>query len=290
MIELRIEAFLREIRRLRFRPACHCEQAREAVAPPVPRLLPNPPFGVTVWAWFLVQVFPHFRPRAAAGLDLAALGLRVSAGTLSRGLGGLGKLFEPLVLAIRARQEGAAVAHADETSWSVQMLDSKGERARHWLWVCLAAGTVSMRILPTRGTLSAKELLGAFGHDGPAVVVCDRWSACKALVKQVEGEVRLAFCWAHQRRDFRRVGTAFADLEGWSDGRLFHLARLRREEWQPALPLERQPAEFQALQRQLQGELAELFRQARAAVYPVVLSGRNWWCGLRSGTRSKSRA
>ena len=30
--------------------------------------------------------------------------------------------------------------------------------------------------------------------------------------------------------------------------------------------------------------------KARPAVYPVVLSGRNWWCGLRSGTRSKSRA
>ena len=30
--------------------------------------------------------------------------------------------------------------------------------------------------------------------------------------------------------------------------------------------------------------------ELRPAVYPVVLSGRNWWCGLRSGTRSKSRA
>ena len=279
VIELRTEAFLREIRRLRFRPACQCEQASEAVAPPVPRLLPNSPFGVTVRAWFLVQVFAHFRPRAAAVRDLAALGLRVPAGTLSRGLGGLGKLFEPLVAAIRARQEGAAVAHADETSWSVQMLDSKGGRARHWLWVCLAAGTVRMRILPTRGTLSAKELLGAFGRDGPAVVACDRWSACKALAKQVEGEIRLAFCRARQRRDFRRVGTAFADLEGWSDGwlervgRLFHLARLRREAWQPALPLERQPAEFQSLQRQLQGELAELFRQAREEGLQAV---RDW--------------
>ena len=102
MIELRTEAFLREIRRLSFRPACNCEQASEAVAPPVPCLLPNLPFGVTAWARFLVQVFAQFRPWAAAASALAARGLRVRAGTLSRGLRGLGEPLEPLATATRA--------------------------------------------------------------------------------------------------------------------------------------------------------------------------------------------
>ena len=100
-------------------------------------------------------------------------------------------------------------------------------------------------------------------------MIRDRWSACKALARALAGRIAPAFCWARQRRDFRRVGTSFPELEDWADGwlerigELFALNRRRREAWRPGLPAERQSAEFRALQRQLESAPADLFRQAR---------------------------
>ena len=126
-----------------------------------------------------------------------------------------------------------------------------------------------MRILAARSAAAVSELLGGFGRAGPVVVIRDRWSACKALARALAGRIVPAFCRARQRRDFRRVGTSFPELEDWADscleriGELFALNRRRREAWRPGLPAERQPAEFRALQRQLESAPAVLFRQAR---------------------------
>ena len=126
-----------------------------------------------------------------------------------------------------------------------------------------------MRIPAARSAEAAGKLPGGFGRAEPVVVIRDRWSACKALARALAGRIVPAFCRAHQRRDFRRVGTAFPDLEGWADiwleriGELFALNRRRRKAWRPGLPAERQSAEFGALQRQLESAPAVLFRQAR---------------------------
>ena len=268
-IEIRIETYRRELLRKRYRPDCDCEEAREAIAEPPPRPVDGSPLGVSVQAWFLVQVYERFRPQAAAVRELGSWGLPVPVATVSCNLRGLSALFAPLGEKILKRMVGAAVAHADETSWSVQVLDGDGGRERRWLWVCLADGAVYMRILATRSAEEAGKLPGGFGRAGLVVVICDRWSAYKALARALAGRIVLAFCWAHQRRDFRRVGTAFPDLEGWADswleriGELFALSRRRREAWRPGLPAERQSAELRALQRQLESALAVLFRRAR---------------------------
>jgi transposase len=41
----------------------------------------------------------------------------------------------------------------------------------------------------------------------------DRYSAYKAMQQVKEGQLRLAFCWAHVRRDFVRVGKANPELK-----------------------------------------------------------------------------
>ena len=115
---------------------------------------------------------------------------------------------------------------------------------------------------------AARELLGA-ARDGPKVVVCDRYGAYKALARACDGLLRLAFCWAHQRRDFRRVGTGFAGLQDWSEswldaiGKLFILAARRQDAWDPALEMARQSAAYHAVQADLEGVVQGLFDGAR---------------------------
>ena len=234
-----------------------------------------------MWAWCLVQVYALFRPQAAVARDLAALGLRVPPSTLSTGLRRLAHLFEPLDAAIGEYQQQQPVAQADETSWPVQWLapgedDNKDPpprgrpKPKFWLWACLAGDTVRMRILPTRGLDSARQLLDSLvGQGGLIVLVCDCYSTYKAFAKQFPNGVVLSHCWVHIRRNFVRAGSGHAELKAWAQewvehiGALFRLNRQRLQQWDRQQPLERQSGAFQALQQQLQARVEELFERAR---------------------------
>ena len=262
-IGIRIEACRRELLRKRCGPDCDCEEAREAIAEPPPRPADRCPPGVSVRAWFPVQACERFRPQAAAVLELGSRGLPVPVAAVSRNLRGPSALFAPL-------EEKNPEAHGGRRCRARRRDElvgaGAGRRGR--------AGAVCMRIPAARSAEAAGKLPGGFGRAGPVAVIRDRWSACKALARVLAGRIVLAFrcpcsCRARQRRDFRRVGTSFPELEDWADswleriGELFALNRRRREAWRPGLAAERQSAEFRALQRQLQSAPAVLFRQAR---------------------------
>ena len=269
LYEIGFDVLRREIERVRYRPTCQCPEAREVSAPPVPRLLPRTNLGVSVWTVALVQVFAFFRTQAALLRDWRAHGLPIPTSTLSSGLRRQRQLFEDWIAALDAHIAAATVLHADETSWRVQQLGPDGHPPRHWLWVCVTRDAVRFRILPRRNAAAAQELLGAAARDGPTVVVCDRYSAYKALARACGGMLQLAFCWAHQRRDFRRVGTGFAGLQDWAEswleaiGKLFFLAARRQEAWDPALDTARQSAVYHAVQADLEGVVQGLFDRAR---------------------------
>ena len=203
LYEIDWNVIMRKILRLRYKPACGCAAARPVIAKPAPRL-GSSQLGPSVWAWCLVQVYWLFRPQAAVARDLEALGLRIPASTLSQGLRRLSHLFEPLEAAIRQRQREAAVAQADETSWPVQFIHGADascdppERGRQkpksWLWVCLAADTALMRILPSRSASSAAQLLEHLGRKAVVYLMCDRYSAYKAFIRQhpeLQGRARV---------------------------------------------------------------------------------------------------
>ena len=122
------------------------------------------------------------------------------------------------------------------------------------------------------GLALGRAVARAPGRDQPGqevIVVCDRWSAYKALARRSPGRIVLQYCWAHQRRDFRKVGTGFPDLKPWADvwldriGAVFHLAQRRRQAWQPGLPLDGQDTTFRSRQEQLQAAFDGLFQTAR---------------------------
>src|SRR5208283_552970 len=48
------------------------------------------------------------------------------------------------------------------------------------------------------------------------VLMVDRYSAYKAMIWVKDGVIVLAFCWAHVRRDFIRVGKGWPKLKTWA--------------------------------------------------------------------------
>ena len=143
--------------------------------------------------------------------DLLAIGMHVPKSTLSGGLRRLSRLFQPL--------------EADETSRLVQYIagaDSNkdppprgSKKPKYWLWICLAASTVRMRILPTRGAESAADLLDGLGRNGPVILMCDRYSTYKVFARLLPDKVILVSCWAHVRRDWVRIVAGHPALKAW---------------------------------------------------------------------------
>ena len=120
LTEVEVRAHVRRVHRVRRRAACACAPGRETLAPAVPRLFPNTPYGVSVWALFLLEKYAHHRPLRAVSRMLSARGLDLAPGTLADSLPRFVPLFAPLVAAIAERQAAARVAHGDETSWTVR--------------------------------------------------------------------------------------------------------------------------------------------------------------------------
>jgi transposase len=57
---------------------------------------------------------------------------------------------------------------------------------------------------------------GHFPAAAQVVLLVDRYSAYKAMAQVHEGQVLLAFCWAHVRRDFVKVGKVWPERKNWA--------------------------------------------------------------------------
>jgi hypothetical protein len=101
--------------------------------------------------------------------------------------------------------EAASVVHADETPILVQ--DAKRKRQQLWLAATLLAARY--RILPSRSTQAALQLLGACRQG--LVLITDRLASYNGVISFLYRQV----CWAHLKRDF----TAISQRPG-KDGKL----------------------------------------------------------------------
>jgi transposase len=63
---------------------------------------------------------------------------------------------------------------------------------------------------------------GHFPAGASVVLMVDRYSAYKAMAQVKAGNILLAFCWSHVRRDFVKVG------KGWPEHKKWAVAWLRR--------------------------------------------------------------
>ncbi|MCY4594032.1 MAG: IS66 family transposase [Bryobacterales bacterium] len=265
LVEIEVKAHKRVIRRPRWRRGCACASSPlEVSAPGVPRLFRGTPYGISVWARVLFELCVCLRPVHRVAAWLSAQGLAVAPGTLANSPRRFVSLFEPLFEAILAHQNTAVLRHADETSWRVRELAGEDRSNRAWLWTSVSGDAVCFHIDASRSAEAALKLFA--GTVLNAVIVCDRYSAYKKLVRLLGGLVILAFCWVHMRRDFIEAAAGQARLTQWCQGwieRIAEIYRLNDERLKHYEPdLERQTPAFDAAQSVLKGALGMLFAQA----------------------------
>jgi transposase len=226
IIEIEVKAYRRRIRRRRYRRLCSCQGQPSILAAPVaPRVLPHSRFGVSVWVQILLDKYNYCRPTTKQLDDLRSHGLDLSTGTITDDLKRLAHLFEPLHQKLLHRSREQVLWNADETRWPVFQMVSGKVGHRWYMWLFESKDSVVFTLDKGRAHDVPEN---HFGNDAVGIVVVDRYSGYKAMKHVKEGRLRLAFCWAHQRRDFLDVEKSWPKLSDWAAEWVGRIAQLYR--------------------------------------------------------------
>lgn len=228
-VEIEIEVFRRRIRRKRYQKSCRCPGRRTVTAPKPAKLIGKERYGISLWVHLLLEKFHSQRPIQRSIEQLGLHGLELSPGTITGGLKRIGPLLQPIYDALICRNVQSNYYQADETRWLV-FVEKEGKNGyRWWLWVFVGEDTVIYVLDPRRSHDVPEAHFPAKAH---GVLMVDRYSAYKAMQQVKDGNLILAFCWAHVRRDFIRVGKGYPELKDWALvwlRRIRDLYRLNRE-------------------------------------------------------------
>jgi len=238
-----------------------------------------------MWMHLLLEKFHLQRPMHRVIEQLRLLGLSLAPGTIADGLKRLEPLFTPIYDGIRARHLLSAYFHADETRWKV-FVEKAGKTGRlWWLWLFAGEDTVVYVLDPSR---SHDVPQSHFGDAVQGVLMVDRYIAYKIMRQVKAGKLLLAFCWAHVRRDFVRVGKGYPELTAWALTwlrRIRELYRLNRQR----LRHPRETAEFAAADAKLRQHVAVMATQRdreladdklRQPCRKALVSLEEHWSGL----------
>ena len=285
-IEIETNVYRKVVRRKRYRRTCDCrQQPRTVTAPLPPKLLPKSLYGTSIWTHLLLEKFHLQRPMHRTIEQLRLLGLSLAPGTIADGLKRIEPLMTPIYEAIRIHYVLSVYFHADETRWKVFVEKAGKIGHRWWLWLFAEEDSVVYVLDPSR---SHDVPQSHFPDDAQGVLLVDRYSGYKAIRQVKEGTLVLAFCWAHVRRDFVRVGKGYPELKTWALqwlNRIRELYRLNRERLRHALgtpefvaadALLREHIDSMAAQRDTELADAKLREPCRKA----LVSLNEHWSGL----------
>lgn len=198
VVERRFE--LRKYRRQKYRCACngHIE-----TAPGPAKLATGSRYSINFGVEVATDKFLVHIPLERQVRVMAAQGLEVSSQVLWDQIELVARLLAPTHESIRQEVLKSAAIGADETWWQVWGKDNPDNK-RWYNWALSSPNAVYFEIAPTRGAPFASKLLS--GYRGFLVV--DGYSAYKAAVAS-QADVRLCHCWAHVRRKFFELQSAF---------------------------------------------------------------------------------
>jgi transposase len=286
ILEIEVKAHRRIIRRRRYRPTCDCGAHPGLItAPPAPRVIPKSILGVSIWVTVLLDKYLFYRPTYRLLADLDSHGLNLSLGTLTDGLQRLLPLFEPLYEALAAYSQRQPLWHADETRWLVFATIEGKVGFRWYLWVFHAAEVVVFVLAAGRSHDVPEEHLGP---DAEGILVVDRYKAYQAIAQVKNGQIMVAFCWAHVRRDFVTLARTWPKQEGWAlawverIGNIYRLNDQRRAVGEEAAAFQAADAELRQAVTALgeQGESALALSALHPACRKVLESLGDHWTGL----------
>jgi transposase len=225
IVEIEIRSHRRRYHRQRYRKTCTCPGTPGVItAPPPPKLIPKSYLGISVWVLLLLEKYIAYQPTYRFLTLLRSLGVDLPLGTVTAGLRKLLPLFEPLYQDLLEHQRQEHHWHCDETRWLV-FVEQEGKKGHNWsLWVFRSPHAVVFVLDPTRAHHVVEEHLA--GAQGIASV--DRATVYKAMAQVKVGDIVLAFCWAHVRRDFLEVWTGYTELGDWAGSWLQEIRELYR--------------------------------------------------------------
>jgi transposase len=281
LLEIETIIYRRLTHRRRYQRTCSCPGQRTWTAPPVPKLIPKGRFGVSVWVEIFIDKFASQRPTERLLQHWQHLGLELAPGTVTDGLRRLQPLLEPIRVALQDRQRQALVTQGDETRWLVFSEQEGKVGHTWWLWVFGSSDAVVYLLDPWRSHDVPEK---HFPKQARGVLLVDRYSAYKAMAQVKEGTLLLAFCWAHVRRDFVRVGKGWPELKTWALEwlqRIRELYRLNRLRLQKDADASTDAALRQALDAFVQQVARELADPSlREPCRKVLASLQEHWPGL----------
>lgn len=277
----------RHVRR-RYGPACACPQGQGILtAPKADKLIPKGLFAVDFWVEVLLKKFEYQQPLQRTIRELASLGLAVSPGTLCGGLQKIQTLLAPLAGRFVAQAREGSHWHMDETRWPMFCRVPGEGRKLWWFWVVVTEEVTAFLLEPTR---SGKVPQAFFPKGAAGILNVDRYAGYFALLG-ADWQILLAYCWAHQRRDFLKAALASKLTAAWAGewvrliNELFALNRRRRKAWfqgqrgasEPFASLDQAVRQHvQRLQARLDLELAQLPPEQEK----ILRSMRRHWRGL----------
>jgi len=234
VVEVNVSAHVRRIIRRKYIKTCACPNLPVIVTAKGPdKLIPKGAYGDSVWIQILVNKFLFYRPTSSLLSHFDLLGLEISQGTVTDGLKRLLPLFEPVYEQIVIRSQAEVHWHADETRWMV-FAEVEGKTGYRWyLWVFKSASAVVFILDQSRSSRVPLSHLEAVNQE--SILSVDRYAAYKTLIKEKDGSILLAWCWAHVRRDFLSLAKDRPEHEQWAMewveqiGILYHINNQRIE-------------------------------------------------------------
>ncbi len=286
IIEVEVKAYRRRIRRRRYLRTCSCPNLPTVVAAPVvPRVLPHSRFGISVWVQILLDKYNYCRATHKQLDDLRSHGLDLASGTVTSGLQRLAPLFEPFYDKLKERSRQQGLWNADETRWPVFAVVEGKVGNRWYIWLFESADCCVFTLDKGRAHGVPED---HFGEEARGIVVVDRYSAYKAMKHVKEGRLLLAFCWAHQRRDFLDVEKSWPKLSNWAADWLARIAKLYRYNDERLATKEKSQdfkekdarlrEEVEAMRKRMEEELAD--EKLHPAKKKVLASMKEHWKGL----------
>jgi transposase len=176
-----------------------------------------------VWVLVLLDKYAFGRPTTRLLAQLRLHGLDLALGTLTDGLQRLLPLLEPLDEALRAHLREQQHWHGDETRWHVFASTEGKVGYQWWLWLVLSA---KVAVFPLAAGRAHDVPEGVLGESGRGIFNADRYTAYPAMKQVQAGQVTLALCWAHQRRDFIEVERGRPELNAWASAWLARISAL----------------------------------------------------------------
>jgi transposase len=280
-LEIEITVYRRVIHRRRGQRTCGCPGPRTVTAPPAPKLIPKSLLGTSVWVEILLDKFASHRPTQRLLEQWRLLGMDLAAGTITDGLQRLEPLFQPIMAALLERNRQSDSKQADETRWRVFVEQQGKVGFGWWLWNFNSDDTAVYILDPSRSHQVPED---HYPPEAGGVLMVDRYSAYKAMHQVKNGTLILAFCWAHVRRDFVRVGKGWPELKSWALEWLRRIADLyrwnRQRRANPTDPVSQEGLRkaVAAMRRHLDAELAD--PALRLPVRKALTSLQDHWSGL----------